>query len=66
PRWIPNLRRMESAFRDMDAATRRGGLFGRLGRMAASARAMAAFVALYTIPVKRNALPASTRLEPAY
>jgi hypothetical protein len=30
------------------------------------ARAAAAFAGLYFIPVKKNALPASSRLQPAY
>jgi magnesium-protoporphyrin IX monomethyl ester (oxidative) cyclase len=66
PRWRPNLDRMERAFRAMDAARKRGGIAGALGKAAAGARAAAAFVGLYTIPVIRNTPPASVRLEPAY
>ncbi len=66
PRWMPNLKRMERAFRKMDTATRKGGFAGWLGRMTAGAQAGYAFAALYTIPVKKNRLPESVRLEPAY
>jgi magnesium-protoporphyrin IX monomethyl ester (oxidative) cyclase len=66
PRWKPTLRRMEKAFVAMDAAKRQGGLGGWLKNKAAAARAALAFVSLYTIPVKRHALPASVRLEPSY
>ncbi|WP_338144756.1 magnesium-protoporphyrin IX monomethyl ester (oxidative) cyclase [Fertoeibacter niger] len=66
PRWIPNLRRMNAAFLAMDAAKRRGGIGGAIGKFTAGARAMAAFAALYTIPVIKHDLPASVRMEPVY
>jgi magnesium-protoporphyrin IX monomethyl ester (oxidative) cyclase len=66
PRWLPGLRRMDAAMRDMDAAKKRGGLFGRIAHAAATARAATAFVGLYLIPVKTITPPASVRLEPAY
>ena len=66
PRWLPNLRRIDRAFRKMDAATRRGGLGGAWGRLTAGAQAAMAFVSLYTIPVKKNRLPESVRLQPSY
>jgi magnesium-protoporphyrin IX monomethyl ester (oxidative) cyclase len=66
PRWKPALRRMEAAFRAMDAAHRQGGAGGWLKGKLAASRAALAFAALYTIPVKRHALPASVRLEPSY
>ena len=66
PAWIPTLRKLEVAFRDMDAAMKRGGLGGRLAKARAQARAAALFLRLYTLPVKPNAVPESSRLEPAY
>jgi magnesium-protoporphyrin IX monomethyl ester (oxidative) cyclase len=66
PRWKPALRRMERAFVAMDAARRQGGVGGWLKGKTAATRAALAFAALYTIPVKRHALPASVRLEPSY
>jgi magnesium-protoporphyrin IX monomethyl ester (oxidative) cyclase len=66
PRWLPNLRKMERAFRDMEVAHKQGGLSGRLAKLGASARAAMAFVALYTIPVCKTTPPASVRLQPAY
>ncbi|MEN9851651.1 MAG: hypothetical protein RL128_1814, partial [Pseudomonadota bacterium] len=51
PRWLPNLRRMRDAFGQMDEAKRRGGVAGWLGKVTGGAKALTAFVALYTIPV---------------
>jgi magnesium-protoporphyrin IX monomethyl ester (oxidative) cyclase len=66
PRWLPNLRRINAAFIAMDAAKRQGGIGGALRRVLAGASAARGFVALYTLPVKRNTLPENVRLEPAY
>ena len=63
PRWLPTLRRLQRAFNDLETAKAKGSLFGRL---TASARAGLAFAALYTIPAKKNDVPDSVRLEPAY
>ncbi len=66
PRWTRGLARLRRAFDGLDAARRRGGIAGRLGKAWYGAGAFAAFAGLYLIPVKRNALPASSRLQPAY
>ncbi|MBV0914212.1 magnesium-protoporphyrin IX monomethyl ester (oxidative) cyclase [Anianabacter salinae] len=66
PRWMPNLRKLETAFNDMDAAKKRGGLGGLFGRASAGLRAGLCFVSLYTIPAIPNEVPADVRLEPAY
>ena len=66
PRWKPNLRRMEAAFRGMDAAQRQGGVAGKLKGWVATAKAGLAFAALYTIPSQRLTPPQSVRLEPVY
>lgn len=66
PRWIPGLNRMNRAFLAMDEAKRAGGIGGWARRMVAGAQALAAFVSLYTIPVKTSTLPDSVRMEPVY
>ena len=66
PRWRPNLDRMNNAVIAMDAAKKKGGIGGLLGRISAGASAARAFVALYTIPVISNEVPENPRLEPAY
>ncbi|HMO70422.1 MAG TPA: magnesium-protoporphyrin IX monomethyl ester (oxidative) cyclase [Paracoccaceae bacterium] len=66
PAWKPNLRRMEAAFRAMDAAKRQGGVAGRVKGWLAGAKAGLAFARLYLIPVRKNELPANVRLEPSY
>ncbi len=66
PRWLPNLKRMERAFRKMEAAERSGGMGKAIGKLTAGAQAAYAFAALYLIPVKKSTPPASVRLEPSY
>jgi len=66
PRWMPNLKRMERAFRKIEAGAKQGGVAGQIAKFAAGAQAAWAFVALYTIPVKKSTPPVSVRLEPAY
>ncbi|MEM1429314.1 MAG: magnesium-protoporphyrin IX monomethyl ester (oxidative) cyclase [Pseudomonadota bacterium] len=66
PRWMPNLKRLQKASVDIDAATKRGGVAGFFGRMSGTARAAWAFVSLYTIPAKRHRVPEVTRLHPSY
>ncbi len=66
PRWMPNLKRMEKASRDMAAAKAEGGVGGFFGKISAGSRAAMAFIGLYTIPAVKHDVPVDTRLEPAY
>jgi magnesium-protoporphyrin IX monomethyl ester (oxidative) cyclase len=66
PAWDRGLERLGRAFNDLDAAKRRGGLGGAIGKAAASVRTGLAFARLYLIPVKPNTPPASSRLQPNY
>jgi magnesium-protoporphyrin IX monomethyl ester (oxidative) cyclase len=66
PRWQRGLERLRQAMLDMDEARRKGGLGGAIGRFTAGARSGLAFLSLYTIPVKKNAVPDNPRLVPAY
>ena len=66
PRWKPALRRMNDAFLAMDAAKKAGGVGGWFSGKLAAAKAAAAFVTIYTIPVIHNELPDNVRLEPSY
>ena len=66
PRWMPNLKRMERAFRKMEAAEKATGLSKSIGKLTAGALAAFAFASLYLIPVKKSTPPASVRLEPSY
>ena len=66
PRWRPNLDRMEAASRQVAAAKARGGVLGFASRIAGMTKAAVAFVSVFTIPVHKNAVPDSPRLEPAY
>jgi magnesium-protoporphyrin IX monomethyl ester (oxidative) cyclase len=66
PRWQKGLTRMRHVFADMEAGEKQGGIGGKLKKWYAGARAATTFVNLYTIPVKTNVLPASSRLQPTY
>jgi magnesium-protoporphyrin IX monomethyl ester (oxidative) cyclase len=66
PAWDRGLNRLRVAFDDIDAAKRKGGLGGRIGKATATLRAGLAFARLYLIPVKPNTPPASSRLQPSY
>ncbi len=66
PRWLPLLQRMERIFREAEAAKKAGGIGGRLRQSWCMARAGATFAQLYFLPVKKNTVPESSRLVPAY
>ncbi len=66
PRWLPLLQRMERIFRQAEAAKKAGGIGGRLRQSWCMARAGATFAQLYFLPVKKNTVPESSRLVPAY
>ena len=66
PRWRRNLDRMRAASVQLARAKERGGVRGMAARIAGTARAAAAFAALYTIPAARNEVPETSRMEPAY
>jgi magnesium-protoporphyrin IX monomethyl ester (oxidative) cyclase len=66
PRWQSGLVKLQKANADLARAKTETGIGAWLRRTGAQARAATAFVGLYTIPAKKHAVPASTRLEPAY
>ncbi|MEL6678353.1 MAG: magnesium-protoporphyrin IX monomethyl ester (oxidative) cyclase, partial [Pseudomonadota bacterium] len=66
PAWTKGLSAMRDAFEKAEAAHKRGGLLGKLAKSAQMARAGLVFARLYMIPAKRNAIPATSRLQPAY
>jgi len=63
PRWEAGLKRLQKANVDLADAKKQGRKVAQLG---AGIRAGLAFVGLFTIPSKKHAVPAKTRLEPAY
>ena len=60
------MERMRRIAARMDSATARGGIIGRVKKLALTAAAGATFVSMLLIPAKRNALPANVRLVPAW
>ena len=63
PRWEAGLERLQKANVDLADAKKQGR---KVAQLSASIRAGLAFVELFTIPSKKHAVPAKTRLEPAY
>ena len=63
PRWEAGLKRLQKANVDLADAKKQGR---KVAQLSASIRAGLAFVGLFTIPSKKHAVPAKTRLEPAY
>jgi magnesium-protoporphyrin IX monomethyl ester (oxidative) cyclase len=63
PRWEAGLKRLQKANVDLADAKKQGR---KVAQLSASIRAGLAFVGLFAIPSKKHAVPAKTRLEPAY
>ena len=66
PAWEPTLNRLLEANLTIARGTKRGGLAGRAQALRGRAAAARCFARLLAIPVKRNAVPDSPRLEPVY
>ena len=57
---------MRDTFAKAEAAQKRGGLGGKIAHSLQMARAGLIFARLYMIPVKKNEIPATSRLQPSY
>lgn len=66
PAFWRGLERMRRIAARIDDAKRQGGAAGAARRVALTASAAVAFARLYLVPVKRNAIPLSARLVPAW
>ncbi|MEJ2502363.1 MAG: magnesium-protoporphyrin IX monomethyl ester (oxidative) cyclase [Gemmatimonadota bacterium] len=66
PRFRQLLDRMVENTVQLQKARERGGVLGRLRAVRCMAANALTFVRLYTLPVKRNRLPADVRLAPVY
>ena len=66
PRWERGLKALRQAMEDGARAKQQRGLGGFIKGKTAAIRSAIAFVGLYTIPVKRNAVPASPHMIPTY
>jgi magnesium-protoporphyrin IX monomethyl ester (oxidative) cyclase len=66
PQFKAGLDRLCRLNEGMNAARASGGIWGRLRFGALAAGAAATFVRLYLLPTKENALPAKSRLAPAW
>lgn len=66
PRFLAGLERLRRVSVAAEAAKARGGLVGALRRAGCAVAGAAAFVRLYTLPARPNALPADMRVAPAW
>jgi magnesium-protoporphyrin IX monomethyl ester (oxidative) cyclase len=66
PRFRAAMEDLRVAADDIEAARAKGGIAGAARRLVATARCGLAFARLYLTPVKDNALPETTRLQPAW
>lgn len=66
PAFRRGLERMRHIAAGIDVAKAQGGFVGGFKRIALTGAAAVAFARLYLTPVKRNALPVSARLVPAW
>jgi magnesium-protoporphyrin IX monomethyl ester (oxidative) cyclase len=66
PAFRAGLERLFSIAKHVEAAKARGGIIGKLKQAAWSVAGLGTFVRLYTLPVKRHALPQQIRVAPAW
>jgi magnesium-protoporphyrin IX monomethyl ester (oxidative) cyclase len=66
PAFIAGLERLARINEKMEAARARGGVAGRARYAWLAAKAAGAFARLYAIPAKKNDLPETSRLVPAW
>jgi magnesium-protoporphyrin IX monomethyl ester (oxidative) cyclase len=66
PAFLAGLERLRRIAGAIDAARARGGVVGRLKRIALTAAAAVGFARLFCLPAKRNEMPARIRLAPAW
>ena len=66
PKWMIGLKRVRKAMLAYGKAKQSKSLFGALKRPIAALNLGVAFVRLYSIPAKKNAVPQNVRLQPSY
>jgi magnesium-protoporphyrin IX monomethyl ester (oxidative) cyclase len=66
PRFRAGLERLRQINDELAVAKAKGGVGGRLRQMRLTSAVAATFLRLLALPGKSNALPASSRLEPAW
>ena len=66
PRFLSGLREVRRLATELDEARRRGGVASVLRALFLRGRIVAALVALYFLPTRRNVLPEHARLSPVW
>jgi len=66
PRFLTRMERLRAGAEGIDRAKARGGVAGFAARLGHTARVAGAFASLFLMRGRRNALPATSRLHPAW
>ena len=66
PKWMIGLKRVKKAMLAYGTAKQSKSFLGALKRPFAALNLGLAFVRLYAIPAKKNAVPETSRLQPSY
>ena len=66
PRFEAGLERLRQLSEGIDAAKKRGGLFGLVKRAGLSIAAASTFARMYFLPARQNALPQDVRVAPTW
>ncbi|MEL6201155.1 MAG: magnesium-protoporphyrin IX monomethyl ester (oxidative) cyclase [Pseudomonadota bacterium] len=66
PALVAGFKRMVEISNAMEAATKRGGITGAIGKAWHGARAVTNFARLYIIPTQSNDIPETSRLHPVW
>lgn len=66
PRFAAGLETLRGITERMRAAAARGGIAGRVAKLRLTLQAGLAFARLYVLPVQRNRLPRTVRLQPVW
>jgi magnesium-protoporphyrin IX monomethyl ester (oxidative) cyclase len=64
--FLAGLERLRRAADGISAAEKRGGVLGKLQKLAQTGAVAAAFARLYFLPAKKSALPAEIRISPVW
>lgn len=66
PALVAGFKRMVRINEALEAANKRGGILGNIGKVWHGARAVANFARLYMIPAQSNEIPETSRLYPVW
>ena len=66
PAFLPTMRRINELAIAIDQANQKGGVFNRIKKVGLQLAVASKFLRLYTLPTKKNDIPAISRMVPAW